>query len=71
MNKSAIVKGEATRKINVKGLRWRFMGMGEGISLRLGEPGKDVEGKKFQGRSKRMPGPPGPPTPPVGRDMRY
>lgn len=47
------------------------MGTGEGISLRLEEPGKDVEGKEFQGRSKRMPGAPLPPHPEVGKELRY
>lgn len=31
------------------------MGTGEGISVRLEESGKDVEGKKFQGRRNSIP----------------
>lgn len=51
-------KEKPSGKINVKGLRWRFMGPGEGISVRREEPGKDVEGKELQGRRNSKPGAP-------------
>ena len=51
-------KEKPSGKINVKGLRWRFMGPGEGISVQRDEPGKDVEGKELQGRRNSMTGAP-------------